>query len=170
MPHTVLDLAVPFGGGGALHVGALIRDVGLKAALVPRYPGVTSALGCIIADVRHDQVRTLNLALDSSPTNDEALQSLVQFYKDAKDITSARVHLNRVAGTMRARVQANPQDGAAYRVISRAMAARAASNAPGSPRRARRRPRAMRPVISLIRLPEVTATRAGDATSSQRAR
>jgi N-methylhydantoinase A len=58
-------VALPFGGGGALHVGALIRDVGLKAALVPRYPGVTSALGCIIADVRHDQVRTLNLALDS---------------------------------------------------------------------------------------------------------
>ena len=56
--------AVPFGGGGALHVGALIKDVGLKAALVPRYPGVTSALGCVIADIRHDQVQTLNLLLD----------------------------------------------------------------------------------------------------------
>jgi N-methylhydantoinase A len=55
---------VPFGGGGALHAGALIRDVGLRAALVPRYPGVTSALGCVIADVRFDQVQTLNLALD----------------------------------------------------------------------------------------------------------
>jgi N-methylhydantoinase A len=57
-------VALPFGGGGALHVGALIREVGLKAALVPRFPGVTSALGCVIADVRHDQVRTLNLTLD----------------------------------------------------------------------------------------------------------
>ncbi|KAA2237325.1 hydantoinase/oxoprolinase family protein [Salinarimonas soli] len=56
--------AVPFGGGGALHVGALIKEVGLKAALVPRYPGVTSALGCVIADVRHDGVQTVNLALD----------------------------------------------------------------------------------------------------------
>jgi len=56
--------AVPFGGGGALHVGALIKDVGLKAALVPRYPGVTSALGCVIADIRHDQVQTVNLRLD----------------------------------------------------------------------------------------------------------
>jgi N-methylhydantoinase A len=56
--------AVPFGGGGALHVGALIKDVGLKAALVPRYPGVTSALGCVIADVRHDGVQTVNLALE----------------------------------------------------------------------------------------------------------
>jgi N-methylhydantoinase A len=56
--------AVPFGGGGALHVGALIRDVGLKAALVPRYPGITSALGCIMADIRHDAVETVNLALE----------------------------------------------------------------------------------------------------------
>jgi N-methylhydantoinase A len=57
--------AVPFGGGGALHVGALIRDVGMKAALVPRFPGVTSALGCVVADIRHDQVQTLNLMLDA---------------------------------------------------------------------------------------------------------
>jgi N-methylhydantoinase A len=51
---------LPFGGGGALHAGALIKEVGLAGALVPRYPGVTSALGCIIADMRHDFVRTLN--------------------------------------------------------------------------------------------------------------
>lgn len=56
---------VPFGGGGALHVGALIQEVGLEAALVPRYPGITSALGCIIADVRHDQVVTVNMSLDT---------------------------------------------------------------------------------------------------------
>jgi N-methylhydantoinase A len=54
---------MPFGGGGALHAGALIRDVGLARALVPRFPGVTSALGCVIADMRHDRVRTLNRLL-----------------------------------------------------------------------------------------------------------
>ena len=32
--------------------------------MVPRFPGVTSALGCVIADLRHDQVQTLNLLLD----------------------------------------------------------------------------------------------------------
>ncbi len=55
---------VPFGGGGALHVGAMVKEIGLEAALVPRFPGVTSALGCVIADLRHDQVQTLNLLLD----------------------------------------------------------------------------------------------------------
>jgi N-methylhydantoinase A len=32
--------------------------------LVPRFPGITSALGCVIADLRHDQVLTVNLGLD----------------------------------------------------------------------------------------------------------
>ena len=56
--------AMPFGGGGALHVGALIKEIGLKCAVVPRFPGVTSALGCVIADLRHDQVQTVNLMVD----------------------------------------------------------------------------------------------------------
>ncbi|TQV76172.1 hydantoinase/oxoprolinase family protein [Denitrobaculum tricleocarpae] len=56
--------AMPFGGGGALHTGALIKDVGLKSALVPRYPGVTSALGCVIADMRHDRVMTISQMLE----------------------------------------------------------------------------------------------------------
>ena len=57
-------VAMPFGGGGALHVSALIREIGLKCALVPRFPGITSALGCVIADLRHDMVQTLNVMLD----------------------------------------------------------------------------------------------------------
>ena len=56
--------AMPFGGGGALHTGALIKDVGLASALVPRFPGVTSALGCVVADMRHDRVQTVNAMLD----------------------------------------------------------------------------------------------------------
>ncbi|MGN6768224.1 MAG: hydantoinase/oxoprolinase family protein [Rhizobiaceae bacterium] len=56
--------AMPFGGGGALHAGALIEEVGLGSALVPRFPGVTSALGCVVADMRHDRVQTVNRLLD----------------------------------------------------------------------------------------------------------
>ena len=56
--------AMPFGGGGALHASALIKEIGLKCAVIPRFPGVTSALGCVIADLRHDQVQTVNLMLD----------------------------------------------------------------------------------------------------------
>ena len=51
---------MPFGGGGALHTGAILKDVGLGSAIVPRYPGVTSAMGCVIADMRQDFVQTIN--------------------------------------------------------------------------------------------------------------
>jgi len=54
---------MPFGGGGALHVCAMMREVGVATGIVPRYPGVTSALGCVIADMRHDAVQTLNRPL-----------------------------------------------------------------------------------------------------------
>lgn len=55
---------MPFGGGGALHAGAMLDDVGLARAIVPRYPGVTSAMGCVIADMRQDFVQTVNTMLD----------------------------------------------------------------------------------------------------------
>ena len=31
---------------------------------MPRFPGITSALGCVLADLRHDMVQTVNLMLD----------------------------------------------------------------------------------------------------------
>ena len=54
---------MPFGGGGGLHVCAMMREVGVTTGIVPRYPGVTSALGCVMADMRHDAVQTLNQSL-----------------------------------------------------------------------------------------------------------
>ncbi len=60
---------MPFGGAGALHCCAFVDDVGLAGALVPRHPGVISALGCLIADMRHDHVRTINSTLDALDVN-----------------------------------------------------------------------------------------------------
>ena len=54
---------MPFGGGGALHTGALMQEIGLGAAIVPRFPGVTSAFGCVVADMRLDIVQTMNQLL-----------------------------------------------------------------------------------------------------------
>jgi len=76
--------------------------------------------------------RALNLALDGAPTSDDALTELVRFYREMNDMTSVRVHLNRTAGTMRTRLHADPKDGIAYRVIARAMSARAAVGVDGS--------------------------------------
>ncbi len=78
--------AMPFGGGGALHTGALIKDVGLRATLVPRYPGITSAMGCVVADLRHDRVQTVNRMLDDC----DAVQ-LAGAFTDVADELQERV-------------------------------------------------------------------------------
>jgi len=67
---------MPFGGGGALHTAALINDVGLGRAIVPRYPGVTSAMGCVIADMRQDFVQTINALADG--LDESALAAFLQ--------------------------------------------------------------------------------------------
>ena len=55
---------MPFGGAGSLHVGALMREIGCPRALIPRLPGITSALGCVLADLRHDYVHTIATPLE----------------------------------------------------------------------------------------------------------
>ena len=53
-----------FGGAGPLHASALARELGVPKVLVPARPGITNALGCVVADLRHDFVNTINTPLD----------------------------------------------------------------------------------------------------------
>ena len=48
-----------FGGAGPLHGAALARELGIPSLIVPYAPGITCAMGCIVADVRHDFVRAV---------------------------------------------------------------------------------------------------------------
>jgi N-methylhydantoinase A len=52
-----------FGGAGPLHAVALARELAIPRVLVPARPGITNALGCVVADLRHDYVRTVNTPL-----------------------------------------------------------------------------------------------------------
>ncbi len=52
-----------FGGAGPLHAVALARELGIPRVLVPARPGITNAIGCVVADLRHDFVNTLNTPL-----------------------------------------------------------------------------------------------------------
>lgn len=54
-----------FGGAGPLHAAALARELGVPRVLVPARPGITNALGCAVADLRHDFVQTINQPLDA---------------------------------------------------------------------------------------------------------
>ncbi|MDE0050178.1 MAG: hydantoinase/oxoprolinase family protein [Rhodospirillales bacterium] len=64
---------VAFGGAGALHGVALAKELSIPTVIVPPNPGVTSALGCLLVDVRHDLSQTyLALAADADPADIEA--------------------------------------------------------------------------------------------------
>ena len=61
-----------FGGAGPLHAVALAREIGIPEVLVPARPGLTNALGCLVADLRQDLVNTLNRGLDDIPEEEIA--------------------------------------------------------------------------------------------------
>ena len=52
-----------FGGAGPLHSVALAKELGIPKVLVPMRPGITNAVGCVVADVRHDYVNSINVPL-----------------------------------------------------------------------------------------------------------
>ncbi|MEO4000945.1 hydantoinase/oxoprolinase family protein [Mesorhizobium sp. CAU 1732] len=59
--HDPRDFALfAFGGAGPLHACALAKELGIPRVIVPARPGITNALGCVVADLRHDFVRTVN--------------------------------------------------------------------------------------------------------------
>jgi N-methylhydantoinase A len=57
--HDPRDYAlVPYGGAGPMHAAQIADELGISTILIPRFPGNLSALGLIVSDVRHDDVRS----------------------------------------------------------------------------------------------------------------
>ena len=67
---------VAFGGAGPLHANALARELGIPAVLVPPNPGIASAVGMLMTDLRHEFVTTRRVRLDA--LTPEALESLFE--------------------------------------------------------------------------------------------
>ena len=93
---------VAFGGAGPVHASELARELDIPRVLVPIAPGVTSALGLLMADMRHDYVRTvLKLAEESTPADigeryaDMETEALAQM--DREGIPRDTVSLLRLA-------------------------------------------------------------------------
>lgn len=60
--HDPRDLTlVAFGGAGPLHASAIARAMQIPEVIVPLSPGVTSALGLLFADLRHDHIETFGV-------------------------------------------------------------------------------------------------------------
>lgn len=62
---------VAFGGGGPIFASAIAKELGLRKVMIPRVPGVFSAWGMLMTDLRHDFVRT-----KVTPLNDSSIGEL----------------------------------------------------------------------------------------------
>ena len=73
--HDPRDFSLfAFGGGGPLFISFLLRETGARRGIVPFYPGIASAWGCAIADLRRDFVTMVNRRLrDVEPDDMEAV-------------------------------------------------------------------------------------------------
>jgi N-methylhydantoinase A len=57
--HDLRDfMLLAFGGAGPVHAGRIARDLGMAGMIVPLYPGVYSAIGLIMSDVKHDYIQS----------------------------------------------------------------------------------------------------------------
>ena len=77
-----------FGGAGPLHAVALARELGIPEVLVPARPGLTNALGCLVADLRQDRVNTLNRPLDG--LNMAIVHDILAAQRDSGDVALQR--------------------------------------------------------------------------------
>ena len=104
--HDPRDFALfAFGGAGPLHACALARELGIPTVLIPSRPGLTNALGCTVADVRHDYVRTVNQPLKSL---DEGLMAHVFAEQEAQGratIAREKVEVERIDCVLSADMQ-----------------------------------------------------------------
>lgn len=74
---------VAFGGGGPMHAGRIALELGISSVLIPLTPGVHSALGLLMSDVKHDYVRSKLVGLDELDTN-EVNRLFAQLTEQAK--------------------------------------------------------------------------------------
>jgi N-methylhydantoinase A len=57
--HDLRDFKLlAFGGAGPLHAASMATDLGMAGIVIPLYPGVYSAMGLVMSDVKHDYIRS----------------------------------------------------------------------------------------------------------------
>ena len=94
-----------FGGAGPLHAVALARELAVPRVLVPARPGLTNALGCVVADLRHDFVRTLNRPLDGADMDEVSAVLSAQEAEGRRLIAAEKLALDSVRAEFSADMQ-----------------------------------------------------------------
>ena len=99
---------VAFGGAGPLHASELAAEMDIPTVLVPVAPGVTSALGLLMADLRHDFAQTvLRPGSELSPTEitswyeqleTQAMEQMAREHVAPEDVSLVRAADARYVG------------------------------------------------------------------------
>ena len=79
---------VAAGGAGPLHAVEIARELGIPRVVVPRWPGLTSALGILQVDLRHDLLRSI-LKRSAQIEPGELVQTYEHLVKEAARILDA---------------------------------------------------------------------------------
>jgi N-methylhydantoinase A len=83
--HDLRDfMLLAFGGAGPLHAARMARDLGMAGVIVPLYPGVFSAIGLMMSDVKHDYIRSRMTAI-TELTPDDVNTVFAQLAAQARD-------------------------------------------------------------------------------------
>jgi N-methylhydantoinase A len=93
---------MPFGGGGPMLGAFLAQELGMSRVIAPRRPGVVSALGGLVADLRGDFIRTVY-----APLSDAALPQLEQDFAALADEGRAWLDAQGFEGTADLRLSAD---------------------------------------------------------------
>lgn len=65
--HDPRDFAlIAFGGAGPLHAASLAKELGMKHVIIPSTPGILSAHGLLLSDVRHDLMEAKVVAIEDA--------------------------------------------------------------------------------------------------------
>ena len=104
--HDPRDFALfAFGGAGPLHATALARELGIPKVLIPARPGLTNALGCVVADLRHDFVGTINQPLATLAEGRVAAMFASQIAAGRERLAREQVSIEEVVTLHRADMQ-----------------------------------------------------------------
>ncbi len=99
--HDLRDFhLLAFGGAGPLHACAIAAELGMAGVVVPPYPGVYSAMGLLMSDVKHDYIRSKLAGLDTVTAEGIAsvfapLQSHAERDLRDEEFTAAEIEIER---------------------------------------------------------------------------
>lgn len=118
------------GGAGPLHAAEVAQSLGIPEVIVPRYPGITSAMGLLTTDLKHDLIQN-EFVLSTEPDLDKlnadlkALEDQVKTQLQADGFTVEQMTLQRFADCryvgqgyeLRAQVPSGVLDAAALATV-----------------------------------------------------